>query len=122
MTTPLDTNAIRAILEQGMLGEQLIADPRFILSLCDALDEARATLANERGEGEGPSVGWHWSNGRQAWIYQPWLRTPKEHGPERVVRRGPLGWELYLDGLRTPDEYESARAAMIAADKTRSPA
>lgn len=76
------------------------------------LAEAQATIANERGEGEAPIPGFHWSLGRRAWVYQPWLMVPKEKGPERVVRLGPLGWELYLDGLRTREEYQSARAAM----------
>jgi len=75
-------------------------------------DELAATLANERGEGEPPVRGFHWSLGRRAWVYQPWLMLPKETGPERVVRQGPLGWELYLDGLRTDAEYTSARAGM----------
>jgi hypothetical protein len=36
-------------------------------------DELRAELLNERGEGEPPSEGWAWSQGRGGWVCESWL-------------------------------------------------
>jgi len=79
-------------------------------------DELRATLANERGEGAGPSEGWayerdcHWYKGDG----DGWLMAV------RVGHR----WQARRQGGRFPGEplpvSEHAREAMRAADLARS--
>jgi len=99
----------------------IAAAPALILSLCDALDEARATLANERGEGEAPGVGWGWTT--TAHLTGLWFKRTKtnESIVQRTTSRG-WYWTDYDHGFSLKNIYPTARAAMIAADKARSPA
>lgn len=87
-----------------------------IANLAASLAEAEATLANERGEGEPPCEGWHYSIGRAAWVCQPWILTPRREGPELAVRRGDP-WRVWVDGVCVYGQHPTARAAMRAASE-----
>lgn len=72
-------------------------------------DELRATLANERGEGEPPSEGWEWAD--DAW----------HKGAAYVWRRDSVPTWEWTVGRSWRGEAPTARAAMIAADATLTP-
>lgn len=83
--------------------------------------ELRATLANERGEGEGPSEGWTWDGNSCAWLYG--LDVNGEYPDDGwTVEQTPagqdLGWTWEHCGTRS-DPYPYARDAMRAADIAR---
>lgn len=142
MNTPLDTKAIRAVATTGSPGEWLIAAPSLLLTLCDELDELRATLANERGEGEPPGEGWepclegerHDNPDGSEDIVTRWFKplpglwlyagtSAAEHGWWwSVLGRTSEGRRVCMARGNAPTAREAMRAAMTAADKTRSPA
>lgn len=81
-----------------------------------ALDESTATIANERGEGEPPSVGWratstgHWSRGDVGDSANPYAGASK--GSAAI---GSGAWEWSTRGRQ--GHAPTAREAMRAADK-----
>ena len=97
-----------------------------IADLLTALDEARrerdelrATLDNERGEGEPPSEGWEWRG--SAW----WRDLPDNRVIRVSIMTGvdiPI-WRVWIESATGYDGYylahhdHNARAAMKAADE-----
>lgn len=74
------------------------------------LEEARLTLAAERGRADGaPSDGWVYTAG----FYERW-----EKGKAVVQNLYPLGWKWRV-GRRKFRDAPTARAAMLAADATK---
>ena len=104
---------------QSMADATFIAHARTdIPALCDEVDELRATLANERGEGEPPEEGWEWVRGQ-------WETMDGAFGGwECIVKRSGDQWHFeWVDyspdadeDAEWPDGYApTARAAMRAA-------
>ena len=128
---PLDTKAIRAVAITGTPGEWLVAAPSLLLTLCDDLDEARATLANERGEGLPPSPMWTWADcggWGWAWVFgigspNAWIAVGRKPASGWYIRLGADFMDLHKQvSVTYPTAREAMRAAMTAADKTQSPA
>ncbi len=89
--------------------------------LVEEIDELRATLENERGEGEPPSPEWTWSDATSRWTRVD--DTDEEGCPdEKTVTRRKRAWFYYLNGESRPDILSAsptARAAMRAIDLLR---
>lgn len=90
--------------------------------------ELRATLANERGEGEGPSEGWFFEYGQAAWRRAADRETHRCCSVWMTEERGQwwfgvsdVGDNEWPDAVEWSDGREqSAREAMRAADRARS--
>ena len=94
-----------------------LLDRETLLSALDAVtrerDEVLVTLANERGEGEPPSVGW--LPFRTTSFPMAWVKA----GVGSFVGQTPGGWRWASPGDVTEwTDAPTARAAMIAADLT----
>ena len=111
----------------------IAAAPSLLVALCDELDELRATLANERGEGEPPALGWAWLD--TCWVRDlpadeqlrvSWDATEldTERPTWRCWRENAEDWggDFIVTGAPTARDAMRQADAMIAADKTRSPA
>ena len=87
-----------------------------VLALLDEMDEARATLENERGEGEPPGGRWFWTH--NAWNARGpvgGLVTRDNPTWDADQQRWlPNTWTLSMRG-RTDTTHPTARAAMRAA-------
>lgn len=77
-----------------------------------ALDEAMETLANERGEGEGPTPEWRYDDGLLRWSLPlcDYRVTFREHGRWDIERLDGRYWDE--DPCRVIDNRPTAREAM----------
>lgn len=102
---------VDAMAAAGVLAER---DAQ-IRALTAERDELRATLANERGEGEGPSEGWvaHFIAG--AWLARRWVHVASK----TVISPGEGGWYWDRDWGVAEGAEPTAREAMRQADLAR---
>ena len=96
---------------------------RRLLATIDALtaerDELRLTLANERGEGAGPSDGWAYFPRPEVWARGVGSAWDIDRADAVVGLDGPGQWDWRVG--RAEKRAPTARAAMIAADLALAP-
>ena len=91
----------------GLL-ESLAAKSLEVMRLADECATLRATLAAEQGKAEGaPSSRWYWSDMSRCWASDGLLEVVKVAG----------SWRVLGGTINGTEEHDSARAAMLHADK-----
>lgn len=89
-----------------------VVSPRHLRAVLAALGEATETLANERGEGEGPTPEWRYDDGMLRWSLPlcDYRVTFREHGRWDIERLDGRYWDE--DPCRVIDSRPTAREAM----------